>query len=557
MHRPWRASYDPDVPLHLDYEDGPLFSHLDRAARDHPQRIAVLFRNARLSYQQLLERSEAVAAGLRARGLEHGDRVALMSPNLPSAIVAYWGILKAGGVVVMVSPLYMEHELTHILNDSGARFMILLDLLWPKVAPLRGSVPVERYFCASIPDDLRFPMGHLARWRLKREGRLPATPYGRDVERLKKLARGRERYSCEAIDPAEDPAVLQYTGGTTGAPKGCVLTHRNLSCNVQQCQAMLHAVGESLEVFLGVLPYFHVYGLTVCLNFPVALAATLAPTPRFAPSELLETIQRVRPTIFPGAPSVYTALMQQKGFADADLSCLRYCISGSAPLPGEVLRRFERTGATVIEGYGLTEASPVTHLNPLAGKRKQGSIGLPFPDTEARVVDAECGLDPLPPGEAGELALRGPQVMQGYWNRPEDTAGVLREGWLLTGDVAVMDEEGYFFIVDRKKDLIISGGFNIYPREVEEVVYGHEKVEEVVVVGVPHPGRGEAVKAFVVPRPGCEVSEREIRAYCRRRLAGYKVPRQVEMRSELPKSHVGKLLRRALRDEACKGTGEA
>lgn len=550
MERPWLSSYDTNVPASVHYTEGPLFQLLDNAAADHPDRTAIVFRNRRTSYRKLLARCEALAAGLKAHGLAKGDRVAVMAPNLPSTILSYWGVLKAGGTVVMVSPLYMEHELTRILKDSGARFMILLDMLWPKIAPLRGTIPVEQFFCFSIPDDLRFPFGQLARFRLKREGRLPDVPYGRGVERLKKLARGKARYSCPDIDPAEDLAVLQYTGGTTGTPKGCMLTHRNLSVNTQKCRTVLHAVGHDPEVFLGILPYFHVYGLTVCLNFPTSLAATLAPTPRFVPSELLETMQRVRPTVFPGAPSVYTALMQQKGFSKMDFSYLRYCISGSAPLPEEVLRRFEEsTGAKVIEGYGLSETSPVTHINPLEGKRKSGSIGLPFPDTDAKVV-AEGSMEPLPPGMPGELAIRGPQVMKGYWGRPEDDAQAVKDGWLLTGDVAVMDEEGYFFIVDRKKDLIISGGFNIYPREIEEVLYRHEEVAEAVVVGVKHGRRGETVKAFVVLKPGSHAAPVDIRSFCRRRLANYKAPREVEIRDCLPKSHVGKILRRVLRDEA-------
>jgi long-chain acyl-CoA synthetase len=549
MERPWLSSYDKNVPASIHYIDGPLFQHLDDSAANHPDRTAIVFHNRRTSYRKLLARCEALAAGLRSRGLAKGDRVAILAPNLPSTILSYWGVLKAGGTAVMVSPLYMEHELRQILNDSGARFLILLDLLWPKIAPLRTSIPVERCFCFALSDDLRFPFGRLARFRLKREGRLPEIPYGRDVERLKKLMRSGARYSCPDIDPAEDTAVLQYTGGATGMPKGCMLTHRNLSVNVQQCRKVLHAVGHNPEVFLGILPYFHVYGLTVCLNFPTALASTLAPTPRFVPSELLDTMQRVRPTIFPGAPSLYTALMQQKGFSEMDFSYLRSCISGSAPLPAEVLRRFEEsTGAKVIEGYGLTETSPVTHINPLEGKRKTGSIGLPFPDTDAKVV-AEGDMDPLPPGVPGELAIRGPQVMKGYWDRPEADAQAVKDGWFLTGDVAVMDEEGYFFIVDRKKDLIISGGFNIYPREIEEVLYCHEEVEEAVVVGVQHGSRGETVKAFVVLKPGSGATPADIRSFCRRRLAGYKTPREVEFRESLPKSHAGKILRRVLREE--------
>jgi long-chain acyl-CoA synthetase len=352
------------------------------------------------------------------------------------------------------------------------------------------------------------------------------------------------------IDPRQDLAVLQYTGGTTGVAKGVMLGHDNMGANVQQCSAVLHAIGDEPEVFLGLLPYFHVYGLTVCINFATALGATVAPYPQFVPQEVLKAMEKVRPTIFPSAPAVFNALLQQKNIRDFDLRSIRFCVTGSAPMPVELTKQFkELTGAEIIEGFGLTETSPVTHLNPIRGKRKAGSIGLPFPDTDASIVDTEMGTKHLPPGEEGELIIKGPQVMRGYWGRPEETAGTLRNNWLFTGDIASMDEEGYFFIVDRKKDLIISGGYNIYPREIDEVLYEHPQVADAVCVGVPHKTRGEIIKAYIVPKPDQEIEKKEIVAFCRQKLANYKVPKQIEFRKELPKTIVGKVLRRVLREE--------
>ena len=352
------------------------------------------------------------------------------------------------------------------------------------------------------------------------------------------------------VSPREHLALLQYTGGTTGLSKGVMLSHFNLTTNVRQCLAMLHGLGDKPETMLGLLPYFHVYGLTVCLTLGTAIAATLIPFPRYSPKDLLEAVRQHKPTIFPGAPSVYASLMQQKDLPDYDLRCIDYCVSGSAGLPREIFRRFqELTEAYIIEGYGLTEASPVTHLNPLHGEKKVGSIGLPFPDTDCRIVDLKTGQRTLPPGETGELVLSGPQVMQGYWNQPEETAQALRHGWLYTGDIAYMDDQGYFHIVDRKKDMIIVGGYNVYPRDIDEVLLEHPKVREAVAVGVPHPSRGEIIKAYVVPEPGRDLEAWEIIGHCRKKLANYKVPRQVEFRKELPKSLVGKVLRQTLRNE--------
>jgi long-chain acyl-CoA synthetase len=551
IQRPWLASYDPKVPPHLDYETIPLFEYLDRAAASHPNRTALAFQNLRLSYAQLQELVEKVAANLQRLGVAKGDRVAIMLPNLPQTVIAYWGVLKAGAVVVMTNPLYMEKELVHHITDSGSRVMIVLDRLWPKISSLWPKLNLKTVITTSVADGLRFPLNLLYPIKSRREKTWVSVPHdGKRILPWKALARHQASFEPVTVDPAADLAVLQYTGGTTGLAKGVMLGHDNMGANVQQCSAVLHTIGDEPEVFLGLLPFFHVYGLTVCINFATALAATVSPYPQFIPQEVLKAIDKMKPTIFPSAPAVFNALLQQKNIQEYDLRSIRYCVTGSAPMPVELSKQFkELTGAEIIEGFGLTETSPVTHLNPLRGKKKTGSIGLPFPDTDASIVDNEMGTDHLNPGETGELVIRGPQVMHGYWGRPEETAQALRNNWLYTGDIASIDDEGYFFIVDRKKDLIISGGYNIYPREIDEVLYEHPKVADAVCVGVPHKTRGEIVKAYVVPKLDQELDKKEIIAFCRQKLANYKVPKQVEFRKELPKTIVGKVLRRILKEE--------
>lgn len=550
LERPWLKSYDPEVPVSLDYEKIPLFRFLDRAARKWPKRKAVAFRNWSITYEKLKKQSEIFAANLRREGLRKGDRVAIMMPNLPQTIIAFWGTLRAGGIVVMTNPLYMETEIVHQFNDAGIRFCVTLDMLWPKLDKLRADIPVEKFLVTSISESLKFPLNWLYRFKAKREGHLPNIPFDKKtVLPFKSMLSGKETYTNDKVD-STDVALLQYTGGTTGVAKGCMLTHDNLGANAQQCYAMLYKLAEEPQIFLGILPYFHIYGLTTCLSYPTLLGATLAPFPRYVPADVLEGIKKLRPTVFPGAPALYISLLQQKTIAKYDITCINYCVSGSAPMPVEYIEQFkEKTQTVITEGYGLTEASPVTHLNPLFGKKKFGSIGLPFPDTDAKIVDMEVGGEPLPPGKMGELVIRGPQVMKGYYNRPDSTADVLRNGWLYTGDIAYMDDDGYFFIVDRKKDLIISAGYNIYPREIDEVLVQHPDIKEAVAVGIPHEGRGEIVKVFVVPEDDAELSRNDVIGYCREKLANYKVPRRVEFRRELPKTMVGKVLRRALREE--------
>jgi len=551
IDRPWLKHYDQDVPHFPRIETKPVFEVLDDSAKRWPGRTAVSFQNWSITYAKLKRLTGILAHNLRKHGLKRGDRVAVMLPNTPQTIIAYWGVLRAGGTVVFTNPLYMETEIVHQFRDSGARFLITLDLLWPKIDALRPQLNIEKYFVSGIADGLRFPLNMLYKLRSWRDGQSGKVTF--DDTRVfpwNTLLSGMSTYTAKGLIPEKDLALLQYTGGTTGQAKGCMITHASLCANLMQCTAMLPGLGAEQELFLGVLPYFHIYGLTVCLNLCTALGATQIPFPRYVPGDVLKTIHKEKPTVFPGAPSVYISLMQQKNVSSYDLSSIKYCVSGSAPMPVEWFELFSKaTGAHICEGYGLSEASPVTHINPLNGRFKNGSIGLPVPGTDAKIVDMDLGGPHLGPNKLGELVVRGPQTMAGYFKKPDESADVLRNGWLYTGDIAYMDDDGYFFIVDRKKDLIISAGYNIYPREIDEILHQHPKVHEAVSVGIPCDARGEVVKVFIVPKPGEKPTKAEIIAFCRSKLAGYKVPRQVEFRESLPKTMVGKVLRRALRAE--------
>lgn len=563
LSRPWLRHYASDTPRDVPLFETPLYSLLDRAAEQYPRRRAVVFQNTRITYAALREQAERFAGALRRAGVTPGERVAVMLPNLPQTAVAFWGILKAGAIAVMVNPLYMETELCTNLNDAGAETLIVLDALWPRIAPLRSRLPVRRCIVTSVDEALSFPLNWLYRFKQSRQGGSPVAR-GDGILRWKELLENAPRLSEPVPHPITTPALLQYTGGTTGTPKGVILTHADLGTNARQILAIVNETAATEHSFIALLPFFHVYGLATGIIIPAALAATTLPLPRYVPQDVLRLIDRHRPSIFPGAPAVYASLLQQKSLTDHDLSCIRLCISGSAPLPPDIFRRFqELTGAVILEGYGLTEASPITHINPRDPRRqKTGSIGLPLPGTDARIVDADKGGAPLPPGREGELIVRGPQVMRGYWRKPEDTAATLRDGWLYTGDIAVMDEDGYFFIRDRKKDLVLVGGYNVYPREVEETLREYPGVQEAVCIGIREGLRGESLKAYVTPKPGVTLRRADIIAWCRRKLASYKVPRLVEFRDDLPRSSVGKVLRRALREEeerrrATRGDGDA
>ena len=544
----WARHFSGDVII----EKKALTTILDDAADNYGERDAILFQNLRVSYKELRQQAEIFAAALRREGVKEGDRVAIMLPNIPQTMVAVWGVFKAGAIAVMTNPLYMEKELTHHFSDSGATVLITLDLLWNKIAPLYDTLNLRLSIVTRIADGLAFPLNWLQPWKARREGHQPTVPYnGNSIIPWKRMFKSSQRYSAHISDPEHTIALLQYTGGTTGFAKAAMLTHQNLYAQMRILSYVVGGdAGTQHFTFLSIMPFFHVFGLVGNIMVPALYAATSIPVPRYTPHDLLETIKKYRPNFFVGAPSVYMSLMQQKNIAQYDLTCIKLCISGSAPFPAEAMRKFqEMTTANITEGFGLTEASPCILANPLYGEQKIGSVGVPLPATEVRLVDVETGTRVMGDNEAGEVVVRGPQVMMGYWNKPEETAATLCDGWLHTGDIAYRDSDGYYFVVDRKKDMAIVGGYNVYPREIDEVLYEHPKVAEAVAVGVPHPSRGETLKAYVVVKKGETLTVPELVAHCRAKLANYKVPKSFEFREELPKTLIGKVLRRALREE--------
>ncbi|WP_027365644.1 long-chain-fatty-acid--CoA ligase [Desulfotruncus alcoholivorax] len=529
--RPYLKVYEQGgVDWELKIEPKALHSLLYNSAQKYPEKTALIFYGHKISYAQLTGAVKRAASVFYELGLRKGDRVAVMLPNCPDFVIAYYAILSLGGIVVNTNPMYVEREIQHQVNDSGSKMIITLFDLYFRVKNIRENTSLEKVILTGLtgkpetmPDDTLWFPGFYA------QDRTPAP----EVE----------------INPMEDLAVLQYTGGTTGVSKGAMLTHYNLYANSQQTDHFF--VGEEKkQLTLTALPLFHVYGMTSCMNLAMAAGTTLILVPRFVPEEIAKIIKEYKPTFFPGVPTMFIALLNCPEFKEYD-SVMVYN-SGGAPMPVDVILKYQKllegTNTEVGEGYGLSESSPTTHCNPIFGANKPGSIGIPFPATDAAVVNLETG-EYLPVGEVGELVIKGPQVMKGYWNMPEQTAKTLRDGWLYTGDMARMDEDGYFYIVDRKKDMIIASGYNIYPREIEEVLFEHPKVQEAVVAGVPDEYRGETVKAYIVLKQGETATLEEFQAYCKEKLAPFKVPKSYEFRDELPKSAVGKLLRRKLVEE--------
>ncbi len=553
MDRPWYRFYDANVPHFFDYPKIPLYSLLDRTADHFPGAIAMSFFGKKLRYRELQSQTRKMADILYRMGIRKRDRVAIMLPNCPQTVITYFGALRLGAIVVNTNPLYVEREMIHQFNDAGAETLITLDLFYEKSKNTMMQTPLKRIIFTGVQDYLPFILRYLYPLKAKKEKQWVEIPKQEGIYKWRDLMREAcEREVNEEVD-ADDVALFQYTGGTTGVAKGVMLTHRNLVANAYQVRLWIPDAVEGEEKALSVLPFFHVYGMTTAMNLPILMAAEMCLIPRFEIKQILHVIHKERPSLFPGVPTMYQAVNMMEGVEKFDLSSVKYCISGAAPLPLEVMKRFKSlTGAKLVEGYGLTEASPVTHANPVNGIIKEGSIGIPLPDTDSKVIDMETGEE-LPVGQTGELCVKGPQVMKGYWNMPDETEQVLtQDGWLKTGDIARMDEDGYFFIVDRKKDMIIAGGYNIYPRDIDEVLFTHPKVQDAVAVGVPDPYRGETVKAFIVLKSGETATEEEIIAYCREKLARYKVPKLVEFRDELPKSLVGKVLRKVLREEEIK-----
>lgn len=568
MKRPWLAHYEKEVPHHIEYPRIPLYRLLDESASKYPDRTAIklilrylgpITLGAKLTYRQLLDQVNRFAAALAALGVRKGDRVAIMLPNLPQYVIAFYGSMKAGAIVVNTNPTYTAREIEHQFSDAGAETVVLLSGFYNRLKEIQANTQVKRVIITDVGDYVHPPLNILVKSGVKKQGLMVEVPEGNGVYYLRKLLdQHPEPPPQTAIDP-DDVALFQYTGGTTGVPKAAMLTHYNLVTNVVQVKNWMPNLEESKERVMGAIPFFHVYGMTVAMSLGIYAGAELQIIPNPRPIDgVMKAIHKERSTLFPGVPTMYIAIINHPEVSKYDLKSVKACISGAAPLPMDVQIKFgEITGGRLVEGYGLTEAAPVTHCNPIYGQRKAGSIGIPFPDVDAKIMDYEKLVE-KPVGEEGELWLKGPQVMKGYWKRPDETAKTITEdGWLRTGDIARMDEEGYFYIVDRLKDIIIASGFNIVPREVEEVLYQYPKVQEAVVAGVPDPYRGETVKAYIVLKPGETATPEEIIKFCEERLAPYKVPKQVEFRSELPKTQVGKFLRRVLVEEEKKKLGKA
>ena len=555
MERVWTAHYDPDVPRNISYPNCVVPDLLLRAANDYPARPALRYYGASISYAELdgiTTRFAGVLAHLRqgAKGV-----VGIMLPNLPQTVIAYFGSLKAGASVTPINPLYVEQEIAHQVTDAGCDTIIALSQFYARIAPLVGRTCLKHVILTGPEEFLPWFKRLLYPWVKRNERQRDPVPVSAAAIPWRALMNRPLEKRMVRVSP-DDVALLQYTGGTTGTPKGVMLTHRNLVANTLQCCHWMPSLRKGEEKFLAVLPFFHVYGMSACQNLSMSVAGCLTLLPRFQVSEVLKTIEQDQITVFPGIPAMYSAINNYQDLERHNLRSIRLCISGAGPLHPDVQRRFETlTGARLVEGYGLTEASPVTHVNPIhpnEANRRRRSIGLPLADTDVVIRDVETGQRDLPVGEVGELVIRGPQVMQGYWNRPEETQHVLRDGWLYTGDMARMDSDGFFYIEDRKKDMIKSGGENVYPREVEEVLCRHRKVKEAVVVGIPLGLRGELIKAYVVLMEGEQATAAELLDHCRKELAKFKVPKKLEFRSALPKTIVGKVLRRVLLEEELK-----
>ncbi|HMR98415.1 MAG TPA: long-chain fatty acid--CoA ligase [Anaerolineales bacterium] len=555
--KPWLAHYDKGVSHTIDIPQAPLFHFLDESARKYPNRACTIFKGAVITYKEMNELSDHIAAALVDMGVKKGDRVGIFMPNTPQFVMAYFGILKAGGVVVATNPLYTPHEIEHQANDAGIEVMFVMTNFYNTIKKAQPNTKIKKVIVTNLKETLPPVLRVLFTLLREKKGGFHIDknlPEG-DVWMQDLLAKYNSAARPNVQAGPDDTALFQYSGGTTGVSKGAVALHRNIVANTLQIRSWMTGLEEGKEIVLMGIPLFHVYGMVAGMNFAMSTGATMVmvPNPRDL-KDVLDNIQKYKATIFPGVPALYNGINNHPDVKAGkyDLSSIKACVSGSAALLRETKDQFEKlTGGKVFEGYGLSEAPTASHCNPLLGENKTGSIGMPLPNMECRVVSLDDGETDLPQGEIGELLLHGPQVMKGYHNMPTETANSLRADktgkiWLYTGDIVRMDEDGYFFIVDRKKELIKPGGFQVWPREVEEAIQSNPKVLEVGVAGIPDPNRGETVKAWVVLKPGESLTEEELRAFCKQSLAPYKVPTHVEFRDELPKTTVGKILRREL-----------
>lgn len=561
MDTPWTKFYESTVKHTLDYRNDSLMTLLDEAVAKYPNNPAINFvlkylakgkvkLGGTISYRQLKEAVDRLATAFHALGVRKGDRVAIMLPNCPQFVIGFFAAARLGATIVNVNPTYTPRELKHQFSDSGAETVIVLNSFVDKIREVQAETKLKRVIVTYIFDTLPFPASTLVRRAQQKEKDWVEVKPSKDTFLFSDLLANYVAAPPFVKTSGDDVALFQYTGGTTGAPKAAMLTHYNIMANTQQLINWVPGLEPGKERMMGAIPFFHVYGMTVAMCFALAIGAEMIIIPNPRPIDgVMEALHNEKATLFPGVPALYIGIINHKAVGNYNFRSIKACISGSAALPMEVQEKFgEITGGRLVEGYGLTEAAPVTHCNPIFGQRKSGAIGIPMPNVEAKVLDLEND-EPLPWGSEreGELVLRGPQIMRGYWNRPDETDKVLTaDGWLRTGDIVRTDEDGYFYIVDRKKDLIIASGYNIVPREVEEVLFMHPDVIEAAVAGIPDPYRGETVKAFVVLKPDAKATTQEIREFCKENLAPYKVPTKVEFIEELPKTQVGKVLRRVL-----------
>jgi long-chain acyl-CoA synthetase len=545
----WLSSYEQGITEKIKFNDVLVPQYLEESTKNFPDTPALIFQGYTLSFTELNEMVARFAAVLKSFGIKKGDSVAILLPNVIPCVVAYYATLKIGGIVVFNNPLYSDRELEHQFTDSDSKILITLDLLANRMVKLREKTNIQTIVYTSIGDYLPFVKRLLFPLVAKKKGLAADVSPAKDLYKFKDiLAKNAPDYT-QADVTMDDVAMYQYTGGTTGVSKGVMLTHKNISYQVQQLESWFPKFGKGGEVMLGALPFFHVFGMSVSMNLAIRLGWTNVLVPKPQPEPLLESISKFKVTFAPLVPTMYIGMLDHPDMEHTDLTSVKGCFSGSAPLPIDIINDFQnKTGSIIVEGFGLTESTPVTHINPFNGKRKQGSIGIPLPNTECKIVDLEDETKEMPLGKPGELLMRGPQIMKGYLGKPDETKKTMTEdGFLRTGDVATMDEDGYFYIVDRIKDMILSGGYNVYPRDIDEVLFEHPKILEACAIGIPHPKRGEAVKAFVILKEGQEMTAKEVIDYCETKLAKYKLPVEIEFRQELPKSNVGKVLRKDLR----------
>jgi long-chain acyl-CoA synthetase len=548
--RPWFKFYDEGVPNQIEYPEVPLFALLEETAKKYPNSACTIFKGATVSYPEMNALTDRLAAGLASLGVKKGDRVGIFMPNSVQFVIAYFAILKLGAVVVATNPLYTPREIEHQVKDAGIEIMLVMSNFYNTIKTAQPKTNLKKLIVTNIKEYLPPVLAFLFTLAKEKKGGFRIQLEEGDIWMKDLIAQFKPEDRPKVDVSPDDMALFQYSGGTTGISKGAIALHRNLVANACQIRTWMPDAKDGEETVLMGIPLFHVYGMVAGLLFAIRTGAAMVMVPNVRDlKDVLENIQKYRTTIFPGVPTLYNALNNHPDVVSGKykLDSIKACISGSAPLMRETKERFEQlTGGKVFEGYGLSEAPTATHCNPLNGENRTGSIGLPLPSVDARIVDLDDGVTVLGPGEIGELVLKGPQVFKGYHNMPTETQNTLRDGWLYTGDIARMDEDGYFYIVDRKKELIKPGGYQVWPREVEEVMMEHPKVMEVGVAGVPDAYRGETVKAWVVMKPGETATEEELRAWCKENMAAFKVPTMIEFRQELPKTTVGKILRREL-----------